>query len=542
MVIALTAALAVALTGAIYAVANPFSASAQQTCSPAWDSSTAYTGGDQVGHGGNEWRAKWWTQGEEPGTTGQWGVWEDLGACGDGGDEPTDPDQDCSPAWDSSTAYTGGDTVSYGGDEWRAKWWTQGEQPGTAGVWEDLGPCGDGGEPTDDPTSDDPTDEPTDDPTDPPVDPPTEQYNVAYFAEWGVYGRDYHVKDIVTSGSAEKLTHIVYAFGNVQNGQCKLDDSYAAIDKAYTAAESVDGVADAWDDPLRGNFNQLKKLKEMYPHIQVVWSFGGWTYSGGFGEAAQNPAAFADSCYDLIHDPRWDGVFDGIDIDWEYPNACGLTCDTSGTQAYSALMRALREQFGNELVTAAITGDGTSGGKIDAGGYGEAAQYVDFYMVMTYDYFGAWADTGPTAPHSPLHDFNGIPTSGFYGANAIEKLKSLGVPADKMLLGFGFYGRGWTGVTQSSPGGSATGAAPGTYEAGIEDYKVLVNSCPATGTVAGTAYAHCGNEWWSYDTPETIAGKVDWLNAQGLRGAFSWELSGDTGDGDLVGAIHNGLS
>ncbi|WP_158791115.1 hypothetical protein, partial [Streptomyces sp. NRRL WC-3549] len=39
--------------------------------------------------------------------------------------------------------------------------------------------------------------------------------------------------------------------------------------------------------------------------------------------------------------------------------------------------------------------------------------------------------------------------------------------------GIGFYGRGWTGVTQAAPGGTATGAAPGTYEAGIEDYKVL---------------------------------------------------------------------
>jgi hypothetical protein len=48
---------------------------------PGWDSGQVYTGGAQVSHAGHEWRAKWWTQGEEPGTTGEWGVWEDLGSC-----------------------------------------------------------------------------------------------------------------------------------------------------------------------------------------------------------------------------------------------------------------------------------------------------------------------------------------------------------------------------------------------------------------------------------------------------------------------------
>ena len=385
MIAALTAALAVMTAGVVYTVANPFTASAATTCSAAWSASKVYVGGDTASHNGTEYRAKWWTQGEEPGTTGEWGVWESKGACG-GGTDPTS---------------TAGPTE------------TPTEQP--------TGEPGQGG-----------------------------KINAAYFTEWGVYGRNYHVKNIVSSGSAEDLTHINYAFGNVKNGQCTLDDSYAAIDKAYTADQSVDGKADTWDQPLRGNFNQLLKLKQMYPDIKVVWSFGGWTYSGGFGQAAQNPTAFAQSCYDLLHDARWNGLFDGIDIDWEYPNACGLTCDTSGTQAFTNLMSALRSKFGNELVTAAITADGTSGGKIDLGGYGTAAQYVDYYQVMTYDYFGAWDKDGPTAPHSPLNSFSGQPIAGFDGATAIAKLKSLGIPSSKLLLGFGYYGRGWTGVTQAT--------------------------------------------------------------------------------------------
>ncbi|MDX3579566.1 glycoside hydrolase family 18 chitinase [Streptomyces sp. FL07-04A] len=374
--------------------------------------------------------------------------------------------------------------------------------------------------------------------------PPTtgDKVKLGYFTEWGIYGRNYNVKNLVTSGSAAKITHINYAFGNVTNGQCAIGDSYADYDKAFTADQSVSGVADTWDQPLRGNFNQLRQLKAKYPHIKVLWSFGGWTWSGGFAQAAANPAAFAQSCYNLVEDPRWADVFDGIDIDWEYPNACGLSCDTSGAAAYKNLMQALRAKFGTgNLVTAATTADGTSGGKIDAADYAGAAQYVNWYNVMTYDFFGAWAAQGPTAPHSPLTSYSGIPTAGFTTADAMAKFKAKGVPASKLLIGIGFYGRGWTGVTQDAPGGTATGPAAGTYEQGIEDYKVLKTSCPPTGTVAGTAYAKCGGNWWSYDTPATIAGKMAWAKSQGLGGAFFWEFSGDTANGELVSAINSGL-
>ncbi|MFE7750664.1 glycosyl hydrolase family 18 protein [Streptomyces sp. NPDC057428] len=243
--------------------------------------------------------------------------------------------------------------------------------------------------------------------------------------------------------------HRVHA--NVQGGKCTIGDSYADHEKAYTADQPVDGVADTWDQELRGNFNQLRKLKKLHPGLKVIWSFGGWSWSGGFSEAAQDPATFAESCHSLVEDPRWADVFDGIDIDWEYPNACGLTCDTSGRDAYGDLLSALRSKFGTDsLITSAITADGSVGGKIDAVDYAGAAE----------------------------------------------------------------------------------------YEAGIGDYKVLKNSCPATGTVAGTAYAHCGTNWWSYDTPATIGTKMAHKADQGLGGTFFRELSGDTADGELIKAIN----
>jgi len=84
LALALALAAAVALT-----TAGPApSAHAAVACAPAWSAGSVYTGGAVVSHGGQNWRAGWWTQGETPGTTGEWGVWRSQGACGGG---PTDP-------------------------------------------------------------------------------------------------------------------------------------------------------------------------------------------------------------------------------------------------------------------------------------------------------------------------------------------------------------------------------------------------------------------------------------------------------------------
>lgn len=365
---------------------------------------------------------------------------------------------------------------------------------------------------------------------------------VGYFTDWGIYDRGYYVKNIEDSGSADELTHILYAFGNVSRGKCQVGDPWADHDKTFEAEESVNGEADGKGDLSKtfGNFKQLRALKEMHPDLKVLWSFGGWTWSDGFAEAAKNPEAFAESCYNLLHDPAWDGLFDGIDIDWEYPNECGMTCDKeSGFYGYSNVIKALRAQFGaDEIVTSAI-GAGLS--KLDAADYAGAVPYLDFIMPMTYDYYGAWTPKGPTAAHSPLTTWEGETGEGFNAEATLEHMLELGIPADKTLLGVPFFGHGWMGVTDPEPGGDAIAPARGKYEMGTDDYKELIVDCPPTGKVAGTAYGFCDGEWWGYDTPETMRDKMQFVKDRGLAGTFFWELSGDTPEGDLIRAIGEGL-
>ncbi|MBT2765594.1 cellulose binding domain-containing protein [Paenibacillus sp. ISL-20] len=113
-------------------------------CSAVWDKQKVYVGGELVSYDGHIWRAKWWSLGEAPGSTGEWGAWEDRGTCD--GDEPAPTPEPCSAEqWDKQKAYVGGDIVNYDGRTWKAKWWTQGDEPGKAGgagVWEVQSDCG----------------------------------------------------------------------------------------------------------------------------------------------------------------------------------------------------------------------------------------------------------------------------------------------------------------------------------------------------------------------------------------------------------------
>jgi len=43
-----------------------------------WTASAVFVAGDRVVYNGITWQAQWWTQGERPGTTGDWGVWRPV--------------------------------------------------------------------------------------------------------------------------------------------------------------------------------------------------------------------------------------------------------------------------------------------------------------------------------------------------------------------------------------------------------------------------------------------------------------------------------
>jgi len=85
----------------------------------AWQSSKVYNNGDTVSFDHLVWKAKYWTQGNQPG----FGVdaWELV--------------SNVKMNWRADMVYNGGDKTTYQGFEYRAKWWTQGDKPGNSDVW-----------------------------------------------------------------------------------------------------------------------------------------------------------------------------------------------------------------------------------------------------------------------------------------------------------------------------------------------------------------------------------------------------------------------
>lgn len=86
---------------------------------PEWDPAQVYTSGDLVVFQGNEYEAKWWTQGNQPDNSDAWKLLSSI-----------------TPVWNASKSYFGGDRVLYEGVTYQAKWWTQGNVPSQLGVWQ----------------------------------------------------------------------------------------------------------------------------------------------------------------------------------------------------------------------------------------------------------------------------------------------------------------------------------------------------------------------------------------------------------------------
>ena len=421
---------------------------------------------------------------------------------------------------------------------------------------------------------------------------------VAYFAG-SDSRRGYHVKEI----PAKEITHLNYAFAvPTARRKCVPDNPRADYERPLVhAGNAVDGVADvdSTGAPLAGqhlfgNFNQLRKLKATDPSLKVLISIGGGTLSQSqhFSDVAATAAGrvkFVASCIDVfikgnLPTGRWlpqaggpgsaAGLFDGIDVDWEFP---GLGPHARAADPHNAtlLLREFRRQLdavGKHLHRRYLLTAALPAGDVSAHPRWELPQVaapLDWINVMTYDFHGPWDRR--TNFNSPFALSSGDPTpsgSGQYDntTGTISLYRALGVPAAKLVLGVPFYARQYlrvrpanNGLYQPFDNRGLTAADVGDWTKAVApSYRQLVDVAGIAGPGADPGLRGFRRHWdpgarepWlyarparklgrrsgvfiSYDNPRSLAERVGLIRSLQLRGVMIWEIGQDDSAHDLV--------
>jgi chitinase len=347
--------------------------------------------------------------------------------------------------------------------------------------------------------------------------------------------RQFFLKDLISRGTISVLDQINYSQANVKDGRCIIADPDADLNFTFSAENSVDGTADTPAMPLRGNFRQLQELKKFYPRLKVLISLEGTP--DVFVKAAQpdNRIAFVTSCVQqfiqgkIADSVTAAGLFDGFDIDWEYP-------EEADKLNFVALLAEFRRQLNaigpNYLLTVAM---GTARNTFQHLDMVQVALYADEVGIMNYDYAGPWSKkTGLVAP---LYHVAGDPEPDGDVDSTLQSYKQAGVPLSRMLMGMPFYGYSWSQVAADAHGLFQLGEpvrADATYNL-IASFanKFTVYRDPKS----QAPWLFDGTTFWTYDDELSVATKVKYAKDHGLLGIMIWELSGDSADGKLLKAI-----
>ncbi len=367
--------------------------------------------------------------------------------------------------------------------------------------------------------------------------PETEKVGTAVMAYY-VPEKNYQPEKI----PVEKLTHIIYSFTHVIDGEMKFRNPEQAGPK----------------------LRQLVQQKDRNPKLKVMIACGGWG-ADGFSDmalTAESRDKFIQSAYAFVQEYQ----LDGVDIDWEYPSISG-----DGTKArpedkenFTALMKGLRgvlDQTGRpQTLTFASAGWKRYYDHIQLG---EVMKSADFMNIMTYDQVSG--NSIYTGHHTPLGVVSYDSVSGTpFGVEldrlyregrlkdphprSVEKIVRFlidqGVDPGQLVVGAAFYGRAWKGVPPANKG---LYQQSGGIHIGWTAYQQIRREFEPDSSYirywdeeakAPLLYNKKDSLLISYDDTVSVGLKTKYAMENGLGGIMFWQLGDDTKEeGSLLEAI-----
>ena len=280
---------------------------------------------------------------------------------------------------------------------------------------------------------------------------------------------------------------------------------------------------------------QVIALKSVNPKLKVMLMIGGWGIKAdGFSMMARDADKRTEFCKSVKSLLDEYGL-DGVDIDWEYPtySAEGTGASAADKGNFNLVLKELRETLGTSKIISFASS--SSAKYVDCP---IAIQYIDYVNVMTYDMGAA-----PNGHNSPLYrsaKFNHRSCD-----ESIELHLAAGIPLNRMNLGVPFYGKAEKNPSEANK--------VYNYEVNYNEmYDILHNnwykkrSLDVTGKnnrawddVAKVPFLtdNLGRNLLSYDDPESVTCKGQYVVEKKLLGAMFWEYRHDDDQQSLLKAL-----
>nr|CAD7397474.1 unnamed protein product [Timema poppensis] len=301
---------------------------------------------------------------------------------------------------------------------------------------------------------------------------------------------------------------------------------------ADLASDGTIQVGDPSTDSSSGldGYNRLNRLKQQNPNLKTLIAVGGGSagsaiFSQVFNSAALR-AAFVDSAANFVQQ----NGFNGLDVDWEFPGD-GTGSQTSDKVAFADTLVDLRTRFNPLGLILTVACPSPSYYIRVSYDITRIAQSVDFINLMTYDFHNGYQST--TGLNAPLYVRQADPDKELNVYAGVENWLNNGAPAEKIVLGMGFYGTAFILADSSNNGVGAPAIGAGGSGGTLMYNQICQSQMVNDGwninwdDEADVPFANRGTLWVGYDDPDSIAEKAQYALDKGLGGAMVWSIDMD---------------